>query len=75
MKIYKIWNKYQFGFNGNNEIFVKVIKETKDKIVGYVVSNWMGNNCGFNERTDAPIISNRKVTINKSNVQGFEELK
>ena len=69
MKIYKIYGAVQFIFDGNSDIFIKVTKETKDYIKGYVVDNWSGNWYGLHN--EEPIISKIKITIVKRNIQGW----
>jgi len=76
MKIYKIYAKTEFLFDGNDDVFVYVTKETKDIITGFLVDNFMGNYgiCYNGDFTDVPSLGN-KITIMKSNVVGWQECK
>ena len=72
MKIYKIWAKIEDLFAGNSELFIKVTKETKNRIHGYEVLNWTGE-CDYSFET--PILGNEPITFIKDNLTGYKEVK
>lgn len=75
MKVYKVYAAAKFLFDGNNETYIKVTKETKDRIYGILVENFRGNyGMVYNDRfTDPPYVCGRKLTIIKANVAGWIE--
>lgn len=71
MKIYKIYGKIEYQFNGDNEIFIRVVKEDSKKIVG-IEAGLFGNQTleDYNKEDEG-----NKITIIKSNVTGWLVLK
>lgn len=71
VKIYKIYAPVKYLFDGNSAICVKVISETKDKIIGEA-TNLMGNQ---RLHSYEPLNNPDKIVIIKQNVVGWKELK
>jgi len=78
MKFYYIIGNGDFSFNGYQNIILKVTKETKDKIEGetfiYNHGNFGFQACNEHYRKTSKKFR-EKITIIKSNVQGWKEIK
>ncbi|MFA6023581.1 MAG: hypothetical protein WC781_05825 [Candidatus Pacearchaeota archaeon] len=69
-KYYKLYGKIEYIFDGNTELYIKVIKETKSSFTGYKIWNWRGNFIE-NEVT----VYGELITINKDSLTAYQEIK
>lgn len=70
-KYYKIYGSVEYIFEGGNSIYIKVTKETKDRIEGYEVLNWQGNHVHEKPRFEKEKL---KITFIKNNLTAWKEV-
>ena len=71
VKLVQVYGAGNYIFNGYNNVVIRVTKETKDALFGYV-TNLVGN---FNRLCDWDEDDGEKIVIMKRNIQGWKELK
>ena len=71
MKLIKIFAPVKYLFCGDSQVIIRLTKETKDKLIGYI-TNIQGNSGReeYNKKQES-----NKITIIKKNVVGWEELR